>query len=230
MYSLFSHTKENKCVPDSFGAYLIKNARFSKQEEYPIIESRMIANNIPSKIMPFQKAITFKGDLSDTFICTYSPDASFERIRRSPKRYLDFFKRTAGLIGFDYSIHSDMPIVKQKSQIFDNLALTYYYGDNGIPIIPNLRSGVDELTPEFLECIPQESTVAIGTHGFIKRASEKYEWYCFLDNVISTIHPANIVVYGTLNNKMFSEFKTQTNIVCYPSWIADRWRQVKYGN
>ena len=118
--------------------------------------------------MHFSKAITYRGDLHDTFICFFSPDKSFERVRRNPKRYLSFFKRTAGIIGFDYSIHSDMPVIKQKAQMNDNLSLTYYYGSNGISVIPNLRCGIDDLLPEFLSALPKRSVVAVGTHGFIK--------------------------------------------------------------
>lgn len=229
VYSLSSPNKNGQ-VTDSFGAYLVEGAHFSSHEEYPIIEKSMIPEKLPMNIMPFAKALKYRGDLSKTFICFYSPDKDFEKVRRNPKKYLRFFKRTAGLIGFDYSIHSDMPVIKQKAQINDNLSLTYYYGKNGIPVIPNLRSGIDELTPEFLECIPKNSTVAVGTHGFIKEMHEKYEWYCFLDEVIDTIHPTNIVVYGSLTNKMFDDFKKDTNIICYPSWMANRWRMVKNGN
>ena len=230
MYSLSSCPDEQGKVVDSFGAFLVEGARFTSHEEYPIIEERMIATEIPVEIMPFNKALTYRGDLSKTFICTYSPDKTFERIRRNPQRYLDFFKRTAGLIGFDFSIHSDMPIIKQKSQIYDNLSLTYYYGNQNIPVIPNVRSGIDELTPEFLECIPKNSTIAVGTHGFMKETREKYEWYCFLEQVIENLHPKNIIVYGTLSSKIFDDFKKSTNIICYPSWISERWRRVRDGN
>ena len=68
------------------------------------------------------------------------------------------------------------------------------------------------------------------TKELMKEMREKYEWYCFLDEVINTIHPKNIVVYGTLSSKMFDDFKKSTNIVCYPSWISDRWRRVKNGD
>lgn len=230
MYSLSSHPENQGIVTDSFGAFLVEGAHFSKHEEYPIIEREMISKDIPVDIMPFNKALTYRGDLSRTFICTYSPDQIFERVRRNPKKYVNFFKRTAGIIGFDFSIHSDMPLIKQKAQIYDNLALTYYYGNNGIPVIPNVRSGVDELTTEFLECIPKNSIIAVGTHGFMKEMREKYEWYCFLDEVISTLHPTSIIVYGTLSCKIFDEFKTSTNIVCYPSWISERWRRVSNGD
>lgn len=230
MYSFSSRPKNEGKTEDSFDAYLVDRAHFSSHEEYPIIEERMIAKTIPVDIMPFSKAINYRGDLSNTFICTYSPDKTFERVRRNPQKYLSFFKRTAGLIGFDFSIHSDMPLIKQKSQIYDNLALTYYYGNHNIPVIPNVRSGIDELTPEFLECIPKNSTIAIGTHGFMKETREKYEWYCFLEQVINDLHPKNIIVYGTLTSRIFDDFKKCTNIICYSSWISERWRRVKDGN
>ena len=230
MYSFSSCPEKKGKVEDSFGAYLVERAHFSSHEEYPIIEERMIANELPVDIMPFSKAINYRGDLSNTFICTYSPDKTFERIRRNPKGYLKFFKRTAGLIGFDFSIHSDMPLIKQKSQIYDNLALTYYYGNHDIPVIPNVRSGIDELTTEFFECIPQNSTIAVGTHGFMKETREKYEWYCFLEQVINDLHPKNIIVYGTLTSRIFDDFKKSTNIICYSSWISERWRRVRDGN
>lgn len=160
--------KENGIVTDSFQAFLVDDANFTDNEEYPIIEDEMIPSDPPKKIVPFSEAINCKGDLSDSYICFYSQDSTFERIRKSPKRYVDFFKRTAGIIGFDFSIHTDMPIVKQKAQMNDNLSLTYFYGKQGIKVIPNIRCGVDDLLPEFLDAIPKKSLIAVGTYGSIK--------------------------------------------------------------
>lgn len=217
-------------VADSFQAFLVKDAFFTEKEEYPILRTDMVSSTLPEKIMPFNKAINYQGDLRKTFICFFSPDTSFERVRRNPQRYVNFFKRTAGIIGFDFSIHSDMPMIKQKSQIYDNLSLSFYYGNQGIPIIPNIRCGVDELLPELLKCIPKNSRIAVGTHGFIKTVPEKYEWYCFIEKIIQELNPSDIIVYGTLNNDMFDDFKSKTNIVCYTPWISNRWREVKNVN
>lgn len=214
-------------VEDSFQAFLVEGAYFTETEEYPIIRPNMISDCIPSNIMPFQKAITYHGDLSNTFICTFSPDKTFERVRRNPKRYVPFFRRTAGLIGFDYSIHTDMPIIKQKAQINDNLSLTYFFGNNGIPVIPNLRCGVDELLPEFFDAIPKGKMVAIGTHGFCKETQEKCEWYCFLEKVIGVLAPPSIIVYGSLNGKMFDSLKAHTNFVFFDPWITQRRKEAK---
>ena len=217
---------DNDAVEDSFQAFRVKGANFTSTEEYPIIPLEMIAKQPPKKIMPFNKALNYRGDLSDTFICSFSPDKTFERIRRNPKKYIPFFKRTAGLIGFDFSIHSDMPMVMQKSQIYDNLSLTYYFGMNGISVIPNLRCGVDELLPEFLEAIPKGTLVAVGTHGFSKENREKYEWYCFLETIITRLRPSAIVVYGSLNGKLFDGFKEQTQFIFFDPWIKQRFKEV----
>ncbi len=217
----------NDTAEDSFQAFLVDGAIFTQKEEYPILREEMISTSVPKRIMPFSKAITFQGDLHETFICFFSPDKTFERVRRNPRKYIHFFKRTAGIIGFDFSIHDDMPIIKQKAQINDNLSLTYFYGKQGIPIIPNLRCGIDELLPEFLETIPKHSMVAIGTHGFCKRIREQCEWYCFLESILTELEPSTIVVYGTLNGKMFDDLKERANFVFFDPWISQHYKEGK---
>lgn len=209
-------------VLDSFQAYLVEGAEFTKEEEYPIIPCEFVPIEVPKKIMPFQKAINYRGDLSETYICTYSPDGTFERIRKNPRKYLGFFGRTAGLIGFDFSIHTDMNLIKQKAQMNDNLSLTYYFGAQGNKVIPNIRCGVDELLPEFLSAIPRKTLVAIGTHGFIKYKCEKYEWYCFLEKVLTELEPSGVIVYGSLRDSIFDGLKQTTAFYCYEPWITER--------
>lgn len=212
---------KSNLVPDSFQAFLVSEACFTEGEEYPIIPRCFVPVEVPKRIMPFEKAINYQGDLTEVYICTYSPDSSFERIRRNPRKYISFFERTEGLIGFDYSIHTDMPLIKQKSQINDNLSLSYFFGANGNKLIPNVRCGVDELLPEFLEAIPKKTLIAVGTHGFIKYKYEKYEWYCFLETVIKTLEPSGIIVYGSLQGKLFDDLKKETPFYCYEPWIKE---------
>ena len=57
---------KNEPVADAFQAFLIEKAKFTEVEEYPIIPAEMVAKQIPIKILPFSKAINYKGDLSDT--------------------------------------------------------------------------------------------------------------------------------------------------------------------
>lgn len=104
----------------------------------------------------------------------------------------------------------------------DNLSLTYYYGAQGNSIIPNIRCGDEELLPEFLSAIPQNTLIAVGTHGFIKYKYEKYEWYCFLERVLEELKPTGVIVYGSLRDPIFDELKKETAFYCYEPWITER--------
>ncbi len=216
---------QNGVVEDSFQAFLVEGANFTEKEEYPILESWMVSKVPPKKIMPFDKALNYRGDLSDVHVCTYARDCTFERIRKNPGKYLNFFGRCAGLIGFDFSVHSDMPIVKQKAQMNDNLSCTYYYGKEGNEIIPNIRYGIDELADEFLAAIPKHALIAIGTHGFIKEKAQKAEWYCSLEKIIDVLEPTGIIVYGSLNGKVFAEFESKCKFYYYEPWICSDRRE-----
>lgn len=127
-----------KKAPDSFNAFLVEGANFTKSENYPIILKEMVPTSIPIKIISFPEAVNFKGNLKEYYICFYAKDDSFKRILKAPRRYISMLKRAAGIIGFDLSIHDNMPSNQQSSQIYNNLALTYFYGKQGIKVIPNV--------------------------------------------------------------------------------------------
>ena len=225
------YRNENNIIEDSFQAFLVEGASFTKDEEYPILENWMIPDVPPKKIMPFDKALNHRGDLSEVFVCTYARDSSFERIRKHPRRYVDFFKRCAGLIGFDFSVHSDMPVIKQKSQMNDNLSLSYFYGKEGNKVIPNIRYGSDETSQEFLRAIPKHSLIAVGTHGFIKTIPQKAEWHCFLERIIEELEPSGIVVYGNLDGAILAKIKDKCQFYFYEPWInGDRKRRCENGD
>jgi hypothetical protein len=214
-------------VDDSFYAYLVEGAEFTKDEEYPIINSDMVASKVPTKVMPFSKAISYRGDLSDVVIYFFSPDKTFERVRRNPKKYLSFFRRTAGICGFDYSVHTDMPLVKQKSQMNDNLSLTYYFGKNGVPIYPSPRGGYDGLTPEYLSAFPKGTLLSLGVHGFIKKKYQKHEWIVWIKEIIETLHPSGFIVIGHLDKTIIDMFSKDTKFYLFDSLMDERNKEIK---
>ena len=219
---------ENKVIEDSFQAFLTEIAKFTEVEEYPILEEQMISQIVPKKIIPFDKCLTYKGkDKKDVFVCTYSRDQTFERIKRNPKRYINCLKEFGGIIGFDFSVHSDFPIIKQKYTMDLNLSLTYFYGSLGIPIIPNIRCGVDILEEEYFKCFPKNTLVAIGTHGFIKTISDQAEWYVLIEKIIKILNPSGIIVYGNLNGKIFYKLKGKINFYFFKPWISEDFERRK---
>ena len=209
-------------VLDLFQAYLVEGASFTANEEYPILKKSMSPSFPPKKIMPFSTAITFQGDLSDCYVYFYSPDETFERIRRNPRSYLNFFKRCGGIIGFDFSVHSDMPLVKQKSQLNDNLSLSFFFAKNGVPLIPNCRGGSDCLNDEYLEAFPKHSYIALGVHGFVKRKEQKHEWRVWILTLIQKLEPKGFIVIGHLPQDIINDYKDVVEFHIYDSFIEER--------
>ena len=218
----------HKKVEDTFKAYLIDNAKLTENEGYPKIRKDMISNQLPVDIVTFKESLKIPVDMrKNYYVCTYSPDKTFMRILTNPKRYVDYFKQFAGIIGFDFSIHSDMPPIIQKQQMNNNLSLTYFYGNNGVMVIPNIRTGSNYLSREFYEAIPEGTLIAIGTHGFIKNNTQRYEWYHCLNQIIELLKPSGIIVFGTLHGKLFDKIKEKVPIYQYDSWADKKYKKEK---
>ena len=214
-------------IEDSFQAYLVDGASFTKEEEYPIIREDMVPQNPPIKVMPFSKAITYQGDLSEYVIYFYSPDGTFERVRRNPRRYLNFFKRCKGIIGFDFSIHTDMPLIKQKAQLNDNLSLSFFFANNGIPLFPNARGGVDCVNDEYLSALPKHTYIALGVYGFIKLKEQKHEWRLWIEKLIDYLEPTGFIIIGHLPQEIIDDYKDKTEFHLFDSFMEERSKEVR---
>lgn len=81
-----------------------------------------------------------------------------------------------------------MPSIKQKSQLNDNLSLSYYYGKNGVSLYPNCRGGSDYLTEEYLDAFPKHTYLALGVHGFVQLKEQRYEWRVWIDTVSKNLN------------------------------------------
>lgn len=214
-------------VRDSFQAFLVKGAHFTAEEEYPIQEEWMVPQEPPKMVMPFSKAITYRGDLSEYYIYFYSADETFERIRKNPKKYLNFFKRCKGIIGFDFSVHTDMPIVKQKSQLNDNLSLSYFYAQNGIPLIPNARGGVDSINDEYLNAFPKHTYIALGVHGFVQLKEQQHEWRLWILKLIKRLEPKDFIIIGHLPQNITDDYKGSTEFYLFDSFMDERNKELR---
>ena len=209
--SLFSNRyKPKKKVPDDFKAYLVEGAQFTQTEGYPILEEWMIPKEIEDCpfIIPMNQISRFdEHTIRNAYISFYCRDRDFKKIMNSPSRYLRLFRKAKAIIGFDFSIYEDMPLIKQKSQINDNLSLSFYYGIRNIKIIPNIRYGSRQTRDGFLEAIPKNSIISIGSYGCVRSKNEKQAFREFLKEMLPAIQPSRIIVYGAAPNDVFKEYQ-----------------------
>ena len=186
---------------DVYLAYLIANSRRTKLDEFPIIEAWMVATEPPKEIIQWDR----RGDVivpQETAISFYCQDPGFQPVLNNPKNYVDKLRQYQCVIGLDASPYDNMPIVVQKSQIFLNLACTYYYGSQGIKVIPNVRLG-DNRTLSSLEEYPKHTLIAVGTHGFTKRLDNRHIFIEQVQKIVDELEPIGICVYGPASDDIF---------------------------
>ena len=181
-------------VRDLYLAYLIKNAKRTNLDEYPIIEEWMVSKEPPKRIIQWDRRKDIKNP-KETTISFYCNDVGFQPILNNPKKYVDKLKKFDMVVGLDASPYDNMPLWVQKSQIGLNIAITYYFGKQGLKIIPNVRIGSD-LTITSLEAYPMHTLICIGTNGFIKRKANREIFKRQINEVVDILQPSGICVYG----------------------------------
>lgn len=186
---------------DVYLAYLIDGARRTETDEFPIIEKWMVATEPPKEIIQWDRRCDVKDPLN-TAICFYCCDPGFQPILNNPKNYAEKLKQYNCVVGLDASPYDNMPIVVQKSQIYLNLGITYYYGSLGIKVIPNVRLG-DDRTLSSLEAYPKHTLIAIGTHGFTHRLDNRYIFANQMQKIVDALEPSVICVYGPTSDEIF---------------------------
>lgn len=200
-------TKKGKTpyVRDVYLAYLIKDARRTKTDEYPIIEEWMVVKEPPKEIIQWDRRKDAT-DPSNTAICFYCSDAEFQPILGNPKKYTDLLSNYQCIVGIDASPYDNMPLWTQKSQIGLNLGITYYYGLITRKILPNVRLG-DNRTLSSLEAYPKNTLICIGTNGFVKLLDNRYFFAEQVQIIVDTLRPTGICVYGPAPDEIFAYAK-----------------------
>ncbi len=188
-------------VRDVYLAYLIDGAERTETDGFAKIEEWMVATEPPKEIIQWDRRQDVL-DPSNTGMCFYCCDPGFQPILGNPKRYTEKLKQYNCVIGLDASPFDNMPLWVQKSQIGLNLGITYYYGMQGIKVIPNVRLG-DNRTISSLEAYPKHTLISIGTNGFTRALDNRYIFAKQIQMIIDELEPSGICVYGPASNELF---------------------------
>ena len=106
-------------------------------------------------------------------------------------------------------------------------ALAYWMQKNGIEIIPNVRFN-DARTYSFcFDGIEPFKTVALGTHGCIKKKEDKTYFKQGLKELVKVLKPETIVVYGAIPDDIFDEYHEKgIKIIAFESEYSKTRKQV----
>ncbi len=167
----------------------------------------------PTKAIPFDK-IKSASD-KNQWVHFYIDDYRFECLWNRPERYLNQLRSFAGVITPDFSVFTYLPEAMQIWNTYRNRALAYWLQSHGIPIIPNVRWGLEESYDYCFDGIAKGSTVAVSTNGCL-RSKENREWFRRgLCAMVRRLEPAAIVNYGSLSKDLYDAVFAQ-GIPVYP--------------
>ena len=100
-----------------------------------------------------------------------------------------------------------MPLVMQKWSTYQGKAIGVWLQNEGIEIIPNVRFA-DERSYNFcFDGVEKHSTVALGTHGCIKKLTDRAYFEKGLAEMVNRLQPQTIIVYGTAPDTIFGNYK-----------------------
>jgi hypothetical protein len=198
---------------DVWNAELFHGCDYVGKYEMPMLTA---CDCVPPSVTAFSDASEEKADGS--FLHFYEADYKFEQIWRNPKRYLPLIKAYGGAIAPDFSIYREMPLSLQIYNTFRSRAVGYWWSRNGVKVIPNASWG-DKRSYEFcFSGIPKNSTIAIGTHGCVKRISDRRYFLDAFLKMLDSLTPKRIIVYGSASDKIIPPlFVSDIEIVCFES-------------
>ena len=215
---------KEKLVDEGFRVSLVETAFFDGKFEIPHIDA---PNEIiiPSGMVPF--SIRERSKDKKDFVCFYEDDIDFRDILTRTEEYVDELKQYPGIITPDCSLYIDAPLCVQIADIYLNRAVGHYLQKQGLYVIPNLRWG-DERTykDDFLgekvafQGVDKHSIVSVGTYGQIQTAESKRYFKEGLEEMIKELEPEVVLVYGSMPDKIFADFKETTRFVPYPDWMT----------
>lgn len=224
--------KRKAIIDDGMNPELVRGAHFDGYLGIPIIK-RPNEFIVPSDIVPFTKRHRLTGD--SAAVGFYEMDTEFSDVLISPENYIEeFCKRPLvtpvsikPLLTPDCSLYRDAPLSVQITNVYRNRAIGYYYQFHGAYVIPQVRWGnaltyTTQVLPERVAFLGVEkhSIVAIGTYGCFKSREDKYHFEAGLSAMMEVLEPEVVLVYGSMNEKVFGPYLKGAKFVAYPDWIT----------
>ena len=216
------------CV-DIWNAFMVEGAEFVLGSDIPVCPCT--ASEPPKALISYVQAkhihkqqIKINPDYHyDAFIHFYIDDQKFDGPRKGiwkqPFDALDIIRHFSGAITPDFSTYADFPDPINRYNTYRMRAFGRWLGENGIPIINNVRWGDEETWDYCFDGIPYNSMVAIGTVASgIKLLKNRPIFEKGLFRMIDCINPNPVIIFGSSNYEYFKKLTKQNKqIITFPS-------------
>ena len=128
-------------------------------------------------------------------------DYKFNRLWRTPQKYIDLLKQFSCVVSPDFSEYIDFPKAIQIYNHYRNCWLARYWQENGITVIPNISWSTPENWEWQIKPYPKNSIVAISNIGCMKDKNAKQIFESGYKYMIEHLTPKKILLFSNSNAK-----------------------------
>lgn len=185
-----------------FNADIISCCVSGGELELPLLNR---VNALPNRLISFDKAINEKD--TDQWVHFFIHDYQFERIWRNPWRYLPVLSRFNGVIAPDFSVFWELPLYIQVQSIGKSRQICSWLRECGITVIPCIRWAKEETYKYAFSGVESGGTIAVGTAGCMREKEPRQVFEDGFKEMIITVKPRRIIVYGPTLSSVFAEAK-----------------------
>lgn len=159
----------------------------------------------PSDTIDFRSGLsrTFKGH-HGTSCNFYIDDEKFLSLENNVDKYLNYLKLFKCVLGIDFTIDTQMPLIMQFFNKYRSMALDWYLTLQGITVIPNVNIIPYEGREWLLDGLPKRSTVCCSTNGRVRSKGAREEFCKGYYEMCERLEPTRVVVVGILPDELDS--------------------------
>lgn len=164
----------------------------------------------PVQVTP-SGTIDFRGGLNRSFkghhntSCNfYIDDEKFNCAYSTPDKYLNYLKLFQCVMGLDFSIDTQMPLVMQYWNKYRSMALDWYLTLQGITVIPSVNIIPYKGREWLLDGLPKHSTVCCSTNGRVRSKAASEEFCEGFYEMCEMLQPTRVVVVGMIPQELNS--------------------------
>lgn len=167
----------------------------------PIARRADLPMDAPTQVIGFNEARTCR--CPDRYgVHFFLDDYQFERIWRSPERYLNMLKAFPFILGPDFSLYTDYPEPLQRWNHYRNQLLTAWMQTQGVRVIPTAGWSDAASLAWCFDGMPKGGTVAVSTVGCLASRQATEGFMRGYNVMLDTLHPDVVIVYGKTTEVM----------------------------
>ena len=190
-----THAPTNRDLRDVFNGRLLTGLTIVRPYDIPKIQPSTL---VPGQLIVFSEAVRKNKQPDPTaWVHFYEDDYRFERLWKTPEKFLDQLRGFAGVISPDFSLYRNIPKAQKIHNTFRNQLLGAWLQTNGIPVIANVRVSGRESIPYSLAGTPRHSALALGLHGCTKNVANRINVMEEIRLICDLCEPTSLVVYGS---------------------------------